>query len=249
MPRATMAATLLLALALTAGCSSSPEKAGGAAASAPAKSTSPLTGMSALEVWAKTKSDADATKSVHVTGKFLDGEQKIGMDLKMTDAGKVFGVLTLNNDQILVRRLGKTLYFKADRGFWTKNADAATATALAGKWVKVKQGSSADLEQFFDLTDMDFIVSDVMSLSAAEQQTLKLAPGVGINHQKTVALVDETTTEEAEVETLYVSASDPALPLHLAIGSDNSQFMKFRSWDKDFTVVAPEGAIDLAKAS
>jgi hypothetical protein len=244
-----MAATLLLAVVLTAGCSSSPDKAGSAGASAPAKDTSPLSGMSALEVWAKTKSDADATKSVHITAKFLDGEQKIGMNLKMTDSGKVFGELKVNNDEILVRRLGKTLYFKSDRGFWTRNADAATAAALGGKWVKVQQGFSADLEQFFELTDMDFIVSDVMSLSAAEQETLKLEPGIGINHQKTVALVDETTSTEAELQTLYVSVSNPALPLHFAIGSDNSQYMKFRSWNKDFTVVAPQGAIDLAKAS
>ena len=256
--RATTAATLLACLTLTAGCSKSgPEviATGPAQTSAAATSAAPepsateataVDGLSAVEVWKKTKTDADAAKSVHVAARLLDGKELIAINLKLSEAGKAFGTLAFNGDKITVRRLGKTLYFKADRGFWTTNADAATAKALANKWIMVKKGFSKDMEQFFQLTDMDYVVSDMMSLSAAEQQTLKLVPGIDIGRQKTIGLA-ETDAGQAQLQTLYLSADDPALPLNLTF-ADSDQFMKFRSWGQDFTVLAPRGAIDLATA-
>lgn len=254
MPRAKLAAILLACLTLTVGCSGKdPYVATSASAfnagSLPVESRSPLTGMSALEVWEKTKADADAAQSVRVAAKFLDGDAKIAINLRMTDSGKAVGTLVFNGDKIEVRRLGKTMYFLADRGFWASNADAATADLLGGKWIKVKEGFSADMEQFFELTDMDFIVADTMSLSVAEQQGLKLVPGIDINDEPTVGLSDESADGTDEFQTLYVAAADPALPMHFAMSADKSQYMKFRSWNKDFTVAAPKGAIDLAKAS
>ncbi|HST85135.1 MAG TPA: hypothetical protein VLL08_25575 [Kineosporiaceae bacterium] len=256
MPRVTMAATLLVCLTLTAGCSgSSPGDATSAAALLgatgvePAASSSPLTGLSALEVWEKTKADADTAKSVHVTAKFLDGKKKIALNLKMTDNAKVFGFLVLNGNRVKVRRLGRTLYFKADYGFWASNADAATGQTLADKWIMVKQGYSADLDQLFRLTDMDSIVADTMSLSVSEQGKLKLAPGIKLGKRSTVGLVDDSTESTQEVQTLYVWASDPALPLKFAMSADDSQFMRFQGWNKTFAAITPPKAIDLAKAS
>jgi hypothetical protein len=256
MPRVTMAATLLVCLTLTAGCSSSSPSSSTSAAALlgatgvePAASTSPLTGMSALDVWEKTKADADAAKSVRVTAEFLDGKQKVAIDLKMTDTAKVFGSLVLNGNQVKVRRLGKTLYFKADYAFWASNADATTGRTLADKWIMVKQGFSADLDQLFRLTDMDSIVADTMSLSATEQEKLKLAPGIDIGERATVGLVDESAESTQEVQTLYVWDNDPALPLKFAMSSDDSQYMKFRGWNKTFPAITAPKAIDLAKAS
>jgi hypothetical protein len=258
MRRAALVVPLLTCLIVTAGCSSSdadsgvPGGAGAAGASpgpAPVGNGSPLAGMSALEVWEKTKADADLSKSVHVAAKLLDGEQQIGINLKMSEAGKVFGVLLVDGDRVTVRRLGRTLYVRSDSKFWTAKAGATKSAALAGKWVRVRQDSSADLEQIFELTDMDFLVADIMSLSADEQKTLRLVPGVTVAGRKTVGLADESTTDDAGLQTLYVSATDPALPMHLSIGEKNAQYMKFRGWGEDFTVVAPSGAVDLAKAN
>jgi hypothetical protein len=255
MHRVTMAATLLIGLALTAGCSGSePGATAGAAILDTARSAStetpaPLAGLSALEVWEKTKTAADAAESVHVAARFLDGKEKVTINLKLADEGKAFGVLVLNGDRIRIRRLGSTLYFRADYGFWEANADAATAEELADKWIMVKQGFSTDLDQFFELTDMDSIVADTMSLSSAQQQQLKLVPGVDVGDRTTVGLADESTENTDDVQTLYVSADNPAFPMNFAMNADNSQYMKFRGWNKAFKVVAPPGAIDLAKAS
>jgi hypothetical protein len=141
------------------------------------------------------------------------------------------------------------LYLKADKGFWTTNADAATAKALADKWIMAKKGFSADLEQFFQLTDIDFILDDALKLTAAEQKALKLAPGIDIGTAKTVVLSDESTSDPAQAQLLYVAAADPALPLNFDLGSDDSQFMRFRGWNQKFTVLPPKGAIDLAKGA
>ncbi len=255
MLRATMAATALICLTLTAGCSSSNSGAATSAAllgttgSVPAETAAPLAGLSALEVWEKTKTDADAADSVHVTARFLDGEKKIAINLKLTDSGKAFGLLVMNGNRIRVRRLGSTLYFKADYGFWAANADTATGKALADKWIMVKQGFSPDLDQFFQLTDMDSIVADTMNLSSLEREQLKLVPGIDVGTQVTVGLVNESTERRQGFQTLYVSASDPALPLNFALNSDVDQYMRFRDWNEDFKVVAPAGALDLAKVS
>ncbi len=54
--------------------------------------------------------------------------------------------------------------------------------------------------------------------------------------------------KSSDFKTLYVSAADTVLPVNFAMSSDDRQYMKFRSWGKDFTVVAPAESIDLAAA-
>jgi hypothetical protein len=253
MPSATKAATLLVCLALTAGCSgSAPDRRTGAPAGAepaadPARKSASLSAMSALELWAESKANADVAKSVHVAARYRDGRTRVATNLKMTDAGKVFGTVTFNGDKVNLRRLGRTLYLKAGTKYWTRTAGAAAANVRADRWVKVKQGSSSAVEPFFRLTDMDLVVSDLMSLSVAEQAALKLVPGIPIGERRTIGLADELTTDDSQFQKLYVSATAPAMPLNFVVGSGATRSMKFRSWNKRFDVVAPRGALDLTR--
>jgi len=73
-------------------------------------------------------------------------------------------------------------------------------------------------------------------------------PGGTIGGRPTVGLTDPTGTDDTAGQTLYVLAGDPALPMNFAMSADHRQFMTFRGWNEDFTVVAPKGAIDLARA-
>jgi hypothetical protein len=253
MPTVTKAAALLICLALTAGCSgSTPDDRSrppadtekGVAADG---SSASLTGMSALELWAESKANADVAKSVHVAARYRDGRTRIATNLKMTDTGKVFGTVTFDGDKVRLRRLGRTLYLRAGKQFWTRNGGAAAASVRADRWVRVKQGSSTALERFFTLTDMDLVVSELMSLSAAEQAALKLVPGIDIGTRRTIGLADELTTDDSEPQKLYVSATAPAMPLNFVVGSGATRYMKFRSWNKGFDVVAPRGAINLTR--
>jgi hypothetical protein len=260
--RATKAVIVLACLTLTAGCSGSdpvvasnlPETGATTSAAAPAtpaatEATNPLDGLSAKEVWQKTKADAAEAKSVHIAARLVDGKDKIALNLKLDSSGKAFGAMILNGDKMTIRRLGQTLYFKADRGFWTTNGDAATAKALANKWIMVKKSTAPDLKDLFDLTDLDSLLDDSLSLTRAEQKRLKLIDGIDIGTQKTVGLSDKRPSGEGEFQTLYVSATEPTLPVNFAVNEDKSQYMKFRGWGENFTVVAPKGAIDLSAAS
>jgi hypothetical protein len=259
MARATMAIALLVAVTLVGGCSGAdPLTASGqptdgaavtSAAPDPVETSTPLDGLSAQEVWKKATGDAAEAESVHVIAKLLDGSERVAINLKLDSTGHATGTVGLNGDKIAVRRLGKILYFKADRTFWITNADLATANVLANKWIMVKKGFSKDMEQFFELTDLDFIVRDALTLTADEKKALTLKPGIDIAGQPTVGLTDEGSTKNTQKQTLYISATDPALPMTFTLGNGKSQSMKFRGWNKGFTVVAPYGAIDLAAAS
>ena len=255
MRRTTTAASLMAGLILVSACSgakpqTAPNVAGFTVADVgtdakPASNTTSLAGMSALEVWEKTKADADASPSVHVAARFPEGDQ---FNLKLTDQGKVFGILKLRGRTVLVRRMGAVLYLKAGSSFWAANASSARVPELAGRWVTVRSAPTADLKQILEYTDLDYTVSDLMSLSAAEQKSLKLVPGIKIGPRRTIGLVDDSAQDPTLVRKLYLAAGDPAVPLNFTVGNGTTEYMKFRSWGKDFTVVAPRGAVELSQA-
>lgn len=95
MPRATTAATLLTCCVLLAGCSGSDPVPTASTPTPSSTSTTPtvgpLDGLSALEVWERAKNDVAEAESVHVGGRFVDGQQTIVINLKMDNAGKAFG--------------------------------------------------------------------------------------------------------------------------------------------------------------
>ncbi len=179
---------------------------------------------------------------MQVTARQLDGTQ---FNLKMTDKGKVFGLLKVHGNAVLVRRLGGVLYVKAGAPFWTANVGATKAEQLAFKWVVVRQASTADLQQIMQLTDLDYAVSDLMSLSVAEQKGLKLIPGVTIGGRKTVGLVDDSAGDPTQTRRLYLVPAERAMPLAYTVGTGKEQYMRFRSWGTKFRVVVPTGAVEL----
>ncbi len=262
MPRATMAATALICVMLTAGCSGSdpittsppagsPATAAGdtaagtpGATAEPETKAAPLAGLSALQVWRKTKSDAKKAKSVHVSASFTEGKDRVKINLKLNDAGRSFGSVTTNGNKMTVRRVGEVLYYKADKKFWTQNADAQTAAKLANKWLKT-ENQSKDMAQFFQLLDMKAFISESLKLSAAERKSLKRTPGIPVDGRETVALKPKNSTEPA---VLQVAADGPTLPLRFTLDRDKSQYFTFTGWNEPFTVVAPKGAIDMDKA-
>ncbi|HST85134.1 MAG TPA: hypothetical protein VLL08_25570 [Kineosporiaceae bacterium] len=251
MSRATMAATLFLCLTLTAGCSDSelvtaPSSAPSATESAAIESTSEvsaLEGLSALQIWRKTKKDAKQAKSVHLTGSFIEDNDRIQIDLKLNDTNRGIGTISLNGEKIFVRRLGKVLYFKANRKFWD-SVDPAATNLFGNRWLKTKN-QSGDMAEFFQLVDMDSFISDSLKLSAADRKKLKRGAGTPVAGQETVALKSAAKA----FGVLYVAANGPTLPLDLVLPADKRQFMKFRGWNDPVTVTAPKSPIDMDKLS
>jgi hypothetical protein len=261
MPRATTAVTLLVSLAVGTACSSGPEiTASGPPAASSAKPTataSPLDGLSSDEVMAKVEANVKKAKSVHVTARYPregKGEPEFVFNFKLTDTGKAVGSYRSGTDRVWIRRLGKVLYFKANRSFWDEDGSEPPADALAGRWIKERLGSKNDNESFFEITDFDDTLNEAMHFADEEAESqawagedrepLILVPGVEVGGQPTIGLADTKVGEETkESGTLYVSSTGPTLPLHLKVGLDGTEYVKFRSWNKPFRVTAPKGAI------
>jgi hypothetical protein len=250
MSRATMAATLLLCLTLTAGCSGSdpstaPSTQPGATETAAIEATpvSALEGLSAVQVWRKTKKDAKQAGSVHLTGSFIEDNDRVQLDLKLNNTNHGIGTISVNGEKIFIRRLGKVLYFKANRKFWD-SVDPAAANLFGNRWLKTKN-QSGDMAEFFQLVDMDSFISDSLKLSAADRKKLKRSAGTPVAGQETVALKSSAKA----FGVLYVAATGPTLPLDLVLPADKRQFMKFRNWNEPVSVTAPKNPIDMDKLS
>jgi len=254
MSRATMAATLLICLTLTAGCSDSdptpsptgPAGAPSATGTSTAEATpaaSPLKGKSALQVWRKTKKDAKQAKSVHLTGSFTEGKDQTRIDLKLNNNHQGTGTISVNGQKMHVRRLGKVSYFKGNRKFWN-SIDPAAANVFGDRWAKTKS-QSGDLAPLFQLLDKNSVLSEFLKMSPAERKKLKRADGKRIAGQETVAL----KSKAKEFGVLYVAATGPTLPLDLVLPNDKRQFMNFRGWNEPVTVTAPKNPIDMDKLS
>ena len=260
MRRALMATSLAASLTLLAGCSDSdPEKTAKASAPSasssagssaspstdaePAKPANPLEGLSARQVFAKSKAAFKDSESVHVVARLKDGKDRIVINLKLNDTGKAIGSLTINGSKIDIRRRGKTLYYQGDRKFWKDAAGNQAANLFVDKWLMTKQ-SAHEIDEFFDLTDLDFYRDESMKLNAAERRGLRLVKGINVAGQATVGLKD-TVGPKDERGTLYVAAADPALPMKFA--TKDGQFLRFQDWGLTITVRAPKNPLDIAE--
>jgi hypothetical protein len=260
MPRATMAVTLLVSLAIGTACSDPETTASGPPAASPVKPTataSPLEGLSSEEVMEKVEANLEKAKSVHIAARYpAEGkdEPEFVFNFKLTSNGKAVGSYRSGTDRVWIRRLGKVLYFKANRSFWDEDGSEAPADRMAGRWIKERLGSKDANESFFEITDLDDTLSEAMHFadeeaqdqawSGEDREPLILVPGVEVSGRPTIGLADTKVGEETkESGTLYVSSTGPTLPLHLKLGLDGTSYVKFRSWNKPFRVTAPKGAI------
>ena len=263
MPRAAMAVTVLVALAVSTACSGGRDAGATAPPAAnparPAATASRLETLSSTDLMAEVKANLYKAKSVHVAwrqpaeGK---GDTDFSFNFKVTATGKAVGVFRDGTDRVSIRRLGKVLYFKANRSYWNEDGSEGPGEALAGRWIKQLQGRKGGTDAYFEMTDMDEIIevaldysseeSLAFSFASKEGEPLTLVPGIDVGGQSTIGLADTKPGEETkESGTLYVSSADPTLPVHLKLGLDDTEYMKFRSWNEPVRVVAPKGAISL----
>jgi hypothetical protein len=254
MSRAMMAAVLLLSVVLCGGCSGSDSGTGTGSGTGTvtqqdtgttASSTPTRPGMTAAQIWNQAQIDAEQARAVHVVAKLLDGKDAISIDLQVTADQKATGDLVLGGHRLTVRRTGKVLYFKADKGYWEAFSDKATAKKFAAKWIKVTKGPAA-MSPLFEFTGMSYFTDEAMDKSAADLKHLVRIPGIKIDGEQTIGLSDKPAGKAtAESGTLYVAASGPPLPQTWTIGTDGSQYIRFQNWNQAVPVDAPQGAFDL----
>jgi hypothetical protein len=213
---------LLSFAVLAAGC-------GGGSSSS---SSSAEAKKSGLQVYADARKAAATATGVHVSGTFEDAGNTFKLDLALgRDSAK--GLMAQDNARADVARVGNTAYMRASKAFWSKYAGVTAAQLLRDKWL---QGSATKqpFVEFAKFMSVNGLISDALK----KHGTLTNLGEKTYNGQQVVAIKD---SKDGSI--LYVAATGtPFLVASVGGGS-----LSFSDWNKQVSVSAPKGAIDITK--
>lgn len=218
-----------------------PSSAGGSATTTTAAPSSAAAGggvadLPATEIFARTKAAFKKADSVRLKGSGAAGTTKFAIDMHYATAGDAVGTVTNGGQTIELRRVGQTVYVKADRAFWTKSAGAAVGQLLGGKYLKAPL-SDPRVKQLGAFTDKNSFADEVLTpahdVTKGDTKTIRGVPAIG--------LVDKSSTGSA---TLYVATSGEPVPLQLtpSSGGGNEGSFDFLDYGKPVDVAAPPAA-------
>jgi hypothetical protein len=229
----------------TSGSGTPAGAAGSPSASASASpSGSSLTALSGTQILAKAKTAFQQAETVRLKGGGSTEGENFQIDMSYGQ-DKALGTVSSSGQRIELRRIGKTVYLKADKAFWTRSAGAAAAELLGDKYLKapVTDQRVASLATF---TDKDQFAGEVLDPDSNE---LTKGPEKEIRGTPAIALIDKS----ADGGTLYVATSGEPVPLQItpegAKTGDTSGSLDFLDYGKSFDVAVPPAAqtIDVTK--
>jgi hypothetical protein len=221
--------TLVVAAALLAGCGSgggSSSKGNGEASKSPA------------QVLADARSAAASASSAHVSGNIDSAGTKIGLDLSMARGKGAKGSMSTNGASFDLVRVGDTVYIRGSDEFLKQNGGAVAAQLLHGKWLKASV-TTGRFSSLGPLTSIAVLLGKVSSthgkLVNDGQTTFQGAQVVRIR-------------DASDNSKFYVAATGKPYPVALVGGKANqSGTIHFGDWNKQVTLAAPSGAIDISK--
>jgi hypothetical protein len=161
--RRTGLAGALCALAVTGaltGCGSDPDEGTNGVGKLPAE-----------EIQAKTKQAAQSANAVRLAGDVVADGRVYRIDMRLQTDG-ASGSVTFDGATLVLLRVGRQLYVKADAEFWSGQDDArngsaedtaAAAAKLEGKFVKVPQ-KDPSYKRFSGFTDKNELLSGLLTL-------------------------------------------------------------------------------------
>lgn len=223
--------------------SGAPAAAGSASTSAsPSAAGGDVASLEPTEILTRAKAAFKKTESVRLTGGGSTGGETFTIDMTY-GADKAIGSVSNGGQKIELRRVGKIVYLKADKAFWTQTAGAAAAELLSGKYLKAPL-TDQRVAQLASFTDKDSFVDQVLdpdgTVTKGGTKDVRGTPAIG--------LVNKDTTGGG---TLYVATSGEPLPLQLTpegSGSDTGS-LDFLDYGKSVTVAVPpaDQTIDVTK--
>jgi hypothetical protein len=207
-----------------------------AAAASPSAAGGDVAALAAPEIFARTKAAFKKADTVRLTGSGASGTTKFAIDMRYATAGDAVGTVTNAGETIELRRVGQTIYVKADKAFWTKSAGAAVGELLGGKYLKAPLTDQrvAQLGAFTDKNSFaDEVLSPSNTVTKGDTKTIRGIPAIG--------LVDKSSSGSA---TLYVATTGEPVPLQLAptAGAGNEGSFDFLDYGKPVDVAAPPAA-------
>jgi hypothetical protein len=189
----------------------------------------------ASRILADARTAATGAGSVHVTGTILDSGARLKLDLRAGDRTGS-GTITYRGSPVQVVRIGRTLYMKAPESFYAATgADSATATLLAGKWLKAS-ATQRDFAQLAQLTRL----GDLLTLTTKPDGKISKGGTSTVAGTPVIALKDD------KGGSLYIATTGEPYPVALR-GKDatSSGDVRFSEWGEPVAASAPKGAIDL----
>jgi hypothetical protein len=217
-----------------------PSQTAGSATTSAAPSSAAAGGgvadLSATEIFTRTKAAFKKADTVRLKGSGASGATKFAIDMSYATAGDAAGTVSNGGQTIELRRVGQTVYVKADQAFWTKSAGAAVGQLLGGKYLKAPL-SDPRVKQLGAFTDKNSFADEVLSpantVTKGDTKTIRGVPAIG--------LVDKSSTGSA---TLYVATTGEPVPLQLtpSSGGGNEGSFDFLDYGKPVQVAAPPAA-------
>ncbi|PNG17712.1 hypothetical protein, partial [Streptomyces cahuitamycinicus] len=135
----------------------------------PNEGTNGVGRLPAAKIQGKTRSAAESAGAVRVHGNVVSGGRTYALDMRLNDDGGD-GSVTSEGATFKLLRIGEQLYVKADAEFWTHGsgqgggkADAAAASKLGGKFVKVPKGDPS-YKKFSGFTDKGLLLDGLLTL-------------------------------------------------------------------------------------
>ncbi|WP_328411011.1 hypothetical protein OG542_13710 [Streptomyces violaceus] len=203
----------------------------------PNEGTNGVGRLPAGKIQGKTRTAAESAGAVRVHGSVVSGEKTYALDMRLKDDGGE-GSVTTEGTTFQLLRIGEQLFLKADAGFWSHgdgqggkgDGDAAAASKLGGKFVKVPQGDPA-YKKFSGFTDKGVLLDGLLTLHGT------LATD-GHEEQAGVRTI-RITGDKGSGGTLEVSLEGKPYPLRLE-RAGGAGTLTFSAWGEDFSLREPE---------
>lgn len=230
----------------TSGSGAPAAQASGSAAPTSAASSSAaggeLASLEPAEILSRAKTAFTKAESVRLSGGGTSGGETFTVDMAY-GPDKAIGTVGNGGQKIELRRIGKTVYLKADKAFWTQTAGAAAAELLGGKYLKAPL-TDQRVAQLATFTDKDAFAGEVLE----SEGTLTKGETKAIRGTQAIGLVDKSSSGDG---TLYIATEGEPVPLQVAPDTAGGEkgSLDFLDYGKSVEVPVPPAAqtIDVTK--
>ena len=243
--RVLLAVSAAALVATACGDDSTEPAAGTTPAAASSSAGNELAALSAKEILAKARTAVDAADSVRLKGGGSSGSDSFEVDMRYGPDDKAYGTVGSGGQTIELRRVGQTVYLKADTAFWQSTGGPQAAKLLGGKFLKAPL-TDARIKELADFTDKDAFVSEVLDPDGE----LTKGDTKQIDGKSAIGLVSKTTSAN-DGGTLYIATEGEPYPLQLVpdANSKDQGSLSFSEYGEKVEVEIPPAAqtVDVAK--
>lgn len=206
-------------------------------------STEPIADMTASQLLTTAEQDMRDAGALTYQADGTDDGSPMHVKASINSEGACTAAMDMGEGKVqLIVPGGASSYVKADKDFWTQNADADAARLLAGKWVKLPSSQLGE-DGLTAMCDLDDLMDNVSEDDDADGTTLTKKPPVEQDGKQVIPLVQ--TAADGTVTDIYVSTGAAPYVVKSVDHSDDAPgTVVFTDLGKQPDVAPPPGAVD-----